>query len=584
MKFKIFDKIVYLYKTNVQLETDVCFQVQTTYHSVEFYLINFVKSFINSFEAKKVYIIYSEKCDFLHTFESGIHIEVKMIIGKTFRTNKHQHEIDEFFIKRLKPLLHGRMSEKYINIYLDSLRSSLITRNDTVDNIIWSNNLNIEIPNDEYDLELIFDCVSKLDGMKINKILNIITQNELNYSLSSNVFNLHKTEPQQQNALNYKSIQTKKNNDDDLCTDYKYTNNLANEILINGKTYVCSNGEFVFIDTFMRYDKLIRLLKTGNIFGFIVEENNISYVKVGLCIRKDFFNKFRKRKNSGELIQFSMRGETIEDVDIKFYKRICVGVWQSGDSKLLSLDYFSEETLLTTTKTFNLYGIFCKAILTKFINETECSVLIKNVIKFGQFEFIYANCMLKNESKSIAFKIYNEYHVPCTHCISPQMINNQLDLMWASRLCFMVIYHTYFPWINEALADGVNISNEIINAATRNIINYKYIKDTGNIDITPRNQQDSITMVQITIETFRNVYRDMFEDEKIKPNGHVRFSQFDGSKDGPLVSAVSIRACEKLTTPSIMDKEWKVNVLNLSSILNVPNFKCTESMNNKITF
>lgn len=59
----------------------------------------------------------------------------------------------------------------------------------------------------------------------------------------------------------------------------------------------------------------------------------------------------------------------------------------------------------------------------------------------------------------------------------------------------------------------------------------------------------------------------------------VKCSHINGEKDGPLVSAASIRACEQNSNPAVLNNFYPVTSVNVASMLNLPN---TTSVQNPI--
>lgn len=597
------------------LQSDIVYRTGVTYNENNTLLIDALAWLYDSVQQddhqSEWFVLYEQSAFFKHVFVAGVEIELKMLLLRHFRNDVAEHEMDQFFNTVLRAKLANRMPECYLSVYLDSLRASIISPSPRVDSLIVENKLPVDLTHKYNDMRYLEQCIDNLSNAEINRIINIIVQNEISSSVSSNTFNLHKTEPQQQRALSFKAIRANAPERHDISEDHIWLLS-ASELFGNGratsaaqpppllsvevgKMYVFSQLEpVVFIRMDMKYDKFIRLITTSSIIGFNIYDDQTSHISVGLCMYQSVFLRFSERVNNGQIVQFSYIN-SVPVHDFLFRNNIGMRTWQSGNPSLLGLDNFSEETLVSTSRCFEIYGIFCHHALTRLANCGAQSLVVKLIVSYGRYKFYYANISFHRHRRFAFFSDFlnaNQTTGQCPHH-SEATPNNELETMWALRPCFHLIYHKYFEWINEATANSasttsnaapVTLDGVLMQAAIANIINYKYIKDTGSLNITPRDQSDSITLMQITIETHRNVYRDMFDCKKIIKSAGVRFTQFNGSKDGPLVSAVSVRSCEKLTNPLLMDREWNVNVINLSSLLNVPNYKCTQNIDNKIAF
>lgn len=194
-------------------------QINVTVDTPVHELYHIIVQSILSHEPQCKVIVYSQDTDYLHSFDGGLKINLTMSIAVSCRQDKSEHEMDVFFQEELRPLLVGRMKTEFIDKFLDSLRNSIIGHMEATENIIWKHGINgdNELPSSSSLsmqintgrktgnlLETLKEHIASLSDAKINMISKVILNNELTYAVSSNVFNLHKTQPQQQNSLNVK--------------------------------------------------------------------------------------------------------------------------------------------------------------------------------------------------------------------------------------------------------------------------------------------------------------------------------------------------------------------------------------------
>lgn len=557
-------------------------------------------------------IIYSQQIEYLHSFEGGLKIDLTMSVAIAYRQNAFEHSIDVLFWEELRPLLVGRMHEPFIDVYLSSLRESIIKRDNLSEKLMWKHGLNGDNDCSEaglLNLHINTRCtdgdlfsnlkhyITELTDEKINIISKVILNNELTYAVSSNVFNLHKAEPQQQNSLNVKhtNIIFGNNGDSNDNKNYKYIHSLYLENIQSGVTYVTLPDDLVFINIRINYCKFMEFVARNYFFCFKINVNILAFVQATVGLKRESFQDFRQININHKLIQFQVvdkDDETISTLDltqIKFAETPCLGIWQSGDAKLLKIMSFSEETLNSNAKTFDIYAIVCIDFMEKLLIHTRCSVKIRRVVVFDDFKFYYALFCVNIQHVAVLSTLLVEYQQKCcTYAPAARNPANLLDVLWGQRKCCSLIYHTHFKWINDALYVKKNEEHVhmLTEAAAMNLIHYKYIHETKNLDTIPRTADDAETFAQILIETKRNIYRDIVDPTiagSVKSK-KIKFSPFDGIKDGPMVAAVSVRTCEKLTNNQVLDKEWPVNVTNVTMLLNTPDYRGVQNPANVLKF
>lgn len=550
------------------------------------------------------YIVFQRTVVLMHCFDSGIRNEIKMIVGKHYRTNAADVQIDEIFEYEFRPILMDKgMSDRFASIFLKSLRKSFIVPNSNTDAMLEHFGVH-GLQHDMHRIDELRQRIQSLNGHQISLILKTILNNEITYSTSSNVFNLHKNEPAQQNALNIKHVKNNVGTHDSSLNDTYHVialEELAVQNLKSNNTYIIENNDCVFIEMQINYFKFSELLGRDIFYCFKILELNLALAVVQAAIPRDYYAYFRTQQINRKLIQFRIMKPT-EYADsigqICCYQKMRHGVWQSGNAKLLNLVSFSEETFSTTLRTFQLYGIFCIDFLKHLSKETKCCLEIRRCIEYREFNFLYALCTVNT--------IYAKYVLTT---LIPQYIDKKCVVLtdycpidaaiWSQRTCCVLLYHTHFKWVCEALNEKHDCDDDIIiENAIQNLINYKYITGTKNLNITLDTPSDAETYAQILIETRRNVSRDLkqyIELNQVHENptagkrsrqyrGRVKFSHFDGVKDGPLVAATSIRTCEKITNTSVFDREWGINVLNVSMLLNIPDYRGVQNQKNALYF
>lgn len=345
----------------------------------------------------------------------------------------------------------------------------------------------------------------------------------------------------------------------------------------------------------MNYCKFMEFVARNYFFCFKITSNILACVSATVGLTHGLYNDFRRININHKLIQFKLVNNddpeiaALDRTQIQFAETPCLDVWQSGDAKLLKIMSFSEETLNSNTKTFDVYAIVCIDFMQLFLQKTECSVKIRRVVIFENFKFYYALFCVTIEYVSVLTTLIATYQpICCKAALSARAPSNLLEVLWSQRKCCALIYHTYFKWINDALFIKKNEQHKemLTEAATMNLIHYKYINETKNLDTMPRTSDDAETLAQILIETRRNIYRDVIDPTiagSVKSK-KIKFSPFDGIKDGPMVAAVSVRTCEKLTNSQVLEKEWPVNVTNVTMLLNTPDYRGTQNPANALKF
>lgn len=518
-------------------------------------------------------IHFTQKETLSDTFRDGVCIRVNVMFGIFYKTGRD--EIEEI-TTRVRPQLIKRLPEPFIDIFLNSLMVGITQESQYTESLIFQHSIDAKCD----VIGVLEQRLLNLSDEKINTIVKNILNNELSYSTSSNVFNLHSTEPKQQTALKMKHLSTKIQE----VNDYKIRQWDQAFEFENGYWYIVfpKKREIHYLYMEILYAKFIDLISKDYIYCFKIISKNMAHVVVNVGILDAIFQDFSKINIGRRIIQFKRLedgGGAIEEY--KASNEILLNHWQMGDSRLLKLNTFSEETLTSQSKRFEIYGVFCKHVLNVASRDHQCPIYINMKIEYRGRIFYYASifCFIKNVSFLKKFLVECNKGA-CNHSIIGPGPINIWDLNWIQRPCSTIIHHTYFRWVNEALRCTKHDKTSVLDAAIKNLVHYKYIKETGSLNVYSRNQDEATTFAQLYIETSRNVYRDL---DISATDGKIKFSPFDGLKDGPLVSAVSVRMCEKIRNEGTLDKTWKINILNLNMLFNLPNYSGYQSRNNTIT-
>lgn len=209
------------------------------------------------------YIVFQRTVVLMHCFDSGIRNEIKMIVGKHYRTNAADVQIDEIFEYEFRPILMDKgMSDRFASIFLKSLRKSFIVPNSNTDAMLEHFGVH-GLQHDMHRIDELRQRIQSLNGHQISLILKTILNNEITYSTSSNVFNLHKNEPAQQNALNIKHVKNNVGTHDSSLNDTYHVialEELAVQNLKSNNTYIIENNDCVFIEMQINYFKFSELL------------------------------------------------------------------------------------------------------------------------------------------------------------------------------------------------------------------------------------------------------------------------------------------------------------------------------------
>lgn len=451
-------------------------------------------------------IIYSVRHTLKNIFKRGFERKFGFIMANMINSTQIYHsdsvdlEIDNFFKTQLEPLLIDRMPKQFIPIYLTGLRNSIIKRNPKTDAILLKYKIKLDYVDSEY-IKL-YEHVKNLRRIDIDAIINNILNNEINHSTSSNVFNLHKTGPGQQHALNLKKASMDDDDKSSINDSFKIFQRDCNDLntLTSGNTYVISTNSNHLISIEIPQEKFMLLLKRNFILFFRIKRIQLGIVYSDMIIEETIFKEFCAIVNTkNNLVQFQILPITDFNANsVSFETNIRSNgqwqQWQCGNATLLGMVPLSEETLMSIGKTFDIYVICCLDFIKKLIDDNiTITFKIRRVIQMGNFKFFYVLFTIPTVyAKTILTDLYPAYQNRV--CRPIEIANSAVELLWSDRRCCTLIYHTHFKWLNSALVDGDEINKTVF---LRNLINYKYIRQTGNLNVEPETVNDAIVAFQV---------------------------------------------------------------------------------------
>lgn len=562
-------------------------------------------------------IFFTLLSEFGNTFNNGVKHILNMNYMTTLHFNEYDIQLDELFRNELPGLLSQRMSKKCMEAFLCSLRSSLIKTDIEVDKFIALHKIPTDKQCQKKELAEIYEAVKNIPTEHINLLEKIFSENSLNYSISPNIFNYHKNQNLQQNALSIKQSVANQNNNAPSNQRYKYlkrcqVNSSKPLDLQPGHTYVSENTRYCLIEAVLDFKALIDLITKNLIVCFKkYESTDIMTFKVRMYIRNDIFPEVSKLQIKHQLLQYTILKTNIDHIPrMEFFSTIQTLKWQSGFPHLLKAIVFSQETLVTNSKTFEIYGVFCDDFLKMISRKYGPVIHIRRSINTGKKLFYYALIYIHMTYKHIIDT--DIPHYGRTQCVQLSSCDSFISVHQARRKCCTLIYHTYFKWFNKAIKDIDLLSymnNRPNNNFTQNLdplfsdipllrvlvknnIYYNYIHTTDDINVHPETTEDQMTMGQIVIESMKStrslilpwVESTLRQTKRVFSSLTIKNSPFDGLYDGPLINATSIRTCEKMTDPENTGKEWKCNILNTAMLLNKPEFRGVESKVNFVIF
>lgn len=511
-------------------------------------LIETLRVFGTTFEK----LIYKLDVQFNSPFEGGIVVSafVHPIFmdphENIYSLDDDKFQVIEYFKTDLHRALEGKLTKEYSEIFLRSLLIYLMQNVNLAQNV-GSMTVNLFCKS-------LYERISSLTNEDLNSIVNVITHRKVTFDTPSNLLNLHKSGPNQQSALNIKKARAEASSgdvDESICI---YQNSGEFKSL----KYYIPEVDFVVVRMQLLKNDFIILLAKNYILYFKWEFDDLTNVTMLAAIRRDMFQDFSQIKFKKKLLQYSVvNDDSFKSSPPLAYIDFKLGCTQHGDDFILNKSIFSNETLRGNSRRFELYGIFTSEAIETLISQTGCPVYVRRVIECSDLKFFYARCFI---SKSYVNYVFDEFiKLGMENC---RPIHNGMScnmVMWSQRKKFHLIYHTFFG-IGKMLKCDLEIIKMHLKS---NLINYRYIMQTGQIDSVPMCEHTGMTYFDIACSVY-----DAVEDDY----NNTKFTTIKSKNVGPLVNAVSVRCCENVTNQKYYDKEFDVFTTYLSSLLNLPNY------------
>lgn len=537
-------------------------------------------------------VLYSLQRIILHNFDEGIEIEycvMAFLVDNVvyFPQSDHELKINEDF-EEIPGILRSKnfLQEHEIKTFVDSLRHHVfIYREFNVNQMIL---LNIDSPVEKKRyLDLIAKCtkdslssenflsaIRNLTITHLNFIRNAILSTDINSETSPNIFNLSSTKTTQQNALNIKKIIHRSNCSDE--SDFNFFFTRIDNLILN-KLYIIpiSCKELNYYKIKISRPRLKLLLEQNIIYALKVRNISISTVVADISIEKLLVDKFtQKVKLTKEILiikQLNRRSKHYRIMSNSSYlEDTNINKWIIAEPYYLKLLNRSNVTLKDNSSMTEFYGIFCKNSVEEIIARFRPKFIVKYMVNYSEFRFYYVLFLIRNCKRCSFFSyLIEKIDQKCwNNCFALSSANytSLLEDHWASRNCCTFVYSNYFNFF---------ISNYL--AYVKNLTFYLYLQDSNHVLPIPKTNIDATNFCCIFMKAAKNFKRD-YEKKAIK------MSNFETYNDGPLINAVSIRACESLTNPLHMNKRYQIRTTNETALLNIPMYCETQDPRNLIKF
>lgn len=525
------------------------------------------------FNTKVNVIIYHQSSQYLHAFDKGL--VYRYIMEFHYTSDDVQHVVNKFFSEELPLALTGKLIPEYASIFVKSLKASMLEVRDDVQKLISNEDLRAlqqdyaNLRNDtEETLKKIYQRVKNMSCQQLAQICAVIATNKINMTTSSNIFNLIQSEPNQQNALNIKKV-TARNNvdsdiDDDTIHEYDVDSCNRDELFRVGHYYIqtCPLTTIYMVTDVKGFHNLIA---KNYVYCFKILSSHTNTLRVLISVRQDLLESFGNIRIDNNIIQYEITNE--QPTDIRYYSSMRENVWQSGDDYLFMFNNFSNETMKEFSRRYRIYGIFSRHAIDTLVRLAGATFKIVHCVQNNDFLFYYTHLYINRRY---------DYLLTTTVCdlaetryIEPKENFTMNEIYWCDRPHLHMFYQTYFKFHTKI----TNVDQDVLDAMKTNLINFKYLERTGNLDLSVQTPSEANTMFDVTMQVIRNMKRDTKE---------TKFSHFDALVDGPLVAAVSIRTCEKTTNPIVLNKHYPIDTTNVSALVNIPNYIGSQNPDNAI--
>lgn len=357
------------------------------------------------------------------------------------------------------------------------------------------------------------------------------------------------------------------------------------------------------------------------------------------------FVEFRHTKIKRNFIDFQIiesdyRIPTEKMVFSKINNR--VGVLQSGCPIFRDMVLYNNEQNAVKNKLIEVAARLCPHLLAYLCHRYKITFKVSRTLQRGDKFFTFYECILyinKVYINEFLAQIYSNFNSDgCTHqCFSnasSEMREKRLadgdktitvfDAVWLQVPCMFIHYHTYFDFFlkyisnylsvdssnnntfckmfgvanpkNETCRNAIIKQHNIFKVAINNYTMFKYMKLTRKAStiLTKTAVLYSFTFINVVKIIDRDIINPLVECELaggdtinlkqriLLRNLHIRFVEFSGVADGPMVPAVSIRSCEQMRKNSAdthdeNSKSWNTNIVNLSMFFNNVHMRGHES-------
>lgn len=313
-----------------------------------------------------------------------------------------------------------------------------------------------------------------------------------------------------------------------------------------------------------------------------------------------------------------------------------IGVMQSGCPIFHELVSFSNEQNAIKCKQIEMYAIVCPHILHLLCKQYRISFIIHRTLQRGDKYFTFYQTTIyldRCHIYEILGQIYpyhsktdccHQYYKLCNeslyddHLVGDHM-TTMFDAVWMQVPCMYIYYHTSFDFFLRVISAFLSLSDcaqstmcnmfgvdpydpcvrahiaktTLFQTTIYNYSMFKYIKAVQNPAVATKKNGFFFASLYMNIVKImdRDVISPLLEIELDKnlPREHinaaqrlkmrsisVRFVEFSGVADGPMLPAVSIRSCEQMrknstavsTVPPDSPTEWGTDIVNLSMFLN----------------
>lgn len=378
-----------------------------------------------------------------------------------------------------------------------------------------------------------------------------------------------------------------------------------------------------------------------------VSDTNKMLKTVKLVIDKEVFAEFCTTKIKKNQIKFTTLDENfdINRANIAFDKNgRSLHTLHSGCPIFRQLLKYNTEQNAAKCKYIEVAARVCPHVLKVLCKKYKITFIVRRTIQRSDQGFLFYEIFFYVSRKyidEILTQIYpTNYADGCGHqqFRKPDYEENTNDIVtsfdacWLQVPCFHIYYHTHFSFFLKYIANFLSLSpsesntvcnifgvdctdpcvkaklkeHPVFKVAIYNYTMFEYIKANGKISII--NKDASAFFVNIYISIVQIVDRDIISplircelehrlqqpqtalnvnsmQRNIMRQLNVKFVEFNGVEDGPMVHAISIRSCEQMRKNSSLkvDRSYGTNIVNYNMLINNVHQIGQESGQTKLT-